>query len=120
MLVGLTGIGATRRSQSNIHNDVVNGWIKELYSCLSKLNPIQMRMVFNSNDGNWITDIQDKPGTLQITWPVEEGYTTGGVLSFAGAFTSFDFGSADIEGRVEGASVFMPNGKPTFTAGTHP
>lgn len=84
------------------------------------LNIFQIRIVANTNDVTWISNLQALPGTIAITWPPESGYSTGGTLSFSGAFTNITFGAADIESRVEGEMTCAPKGQPTVTPGTHP
>lgn len=113
-------MGATRRSVDNPNNDSASGWITTLYSCLAKLKPFGVRFVFNTNLTLWITNIVAKKGTFAIVWPLEDGYSTGGTLSFSGAFTDFTFGAADIESRVDGEAIITPSGIPTAAAGTTP
>lgn len=64
--------------------------------------------------------MQAKVGSFAITWPLEAGYSTGGALAFAGAYTDFTFGAADIESRCDGEFIITPSGMPTVTPGTHP
>lgn len=118
MITGLTGMGASRRSVPNIHNDVADGWIKKLYSCLVNPKPFTVRVVFASNDEDWVDQMSEAPGLWTIGWPVEEGYTTGGSIDFVAAIVDKTFGSPDIEGRVEGDLTLDPSGKPEITAGT--
>lgn len=120
MLTGISGLGASRKTVDNVHNSNVGNWIDVLYSCLSKLRPFRVSVVTDTNSGQWITDIQAPATGLQITWPTEPAYTTGGALFFNGAVTDVDFGAADLESRVEGSFTITPKGKPTVTAGTHP
>lgn len=117
-IVGLSNIGYTVASQPNIHNDVEDNWIEHLFSCLAALNAVTCRLVTNTNDADWDDEALEAPGTWEITWPVEEGFTTGGSISFKGKIVSRSFGSPDIQGRIEGDITIQPSGKPTLTAGT--
>lgn len=79
-----------------------------------------MRFVVNTNDATWLTSIQGAPNWMQILWPAEQGYSTGGQLLLFGGMTDIDFGFADIESRVEGSAVFGIKGQPYVVPGTHP
>lgn len=120
LITSMTGLGADRKAVENIHNSLVNLWGQRLFSCIAMMRTFSVGIVFDSNDVVWITNLQALPGVITITWPAETSYTTGGAITFTGAITSFSFGAADIEGRVEGSLTISPSGKPTVTAGTHP
>jgi hypothetical protein len=114
----LSNLGYSVASQPNIHNDVDNNWIEQLFSCLAMLNPVTVGIVTNTNDTAWDEEALEAVGTWAITWPVEAGYTTGGTISFKGKVTSRTFGATDIQGRVEGEITITPTGAPTLAAGT--
>ncbi len=119
LLTGLNGFGANRKSVDNIYNGVPDGWSQRLYSCIAMLKTFQIRVVTDTNSIVWITAIKALPGTVSFTLPIEDGYTTGAVISFKGAIVDIDvLGAPDIESRVEGSITIAPSGKPTHTAGT--
>ena len=111
-IIGISGLGANRKAIENVHNSLPSNWIQVLYSCLARLKPFQVRYVIDTNSAQWITDIQATASGIQILWPAEFSYTTGGGLLMLGAMTDVDFGFADIESRVEGTMIWTPSGKP--------
>lgn len=119
-ITGITGMGAERVSVPNVHNDVASGWIETLVSCLRSLKPFRISVVHDTNGVQWITWLTQLMSTLAITWPLESGYSTGGVTSFQAAVTDYTFGSADIQGRINAEMTITPSGIPTVTSGTHP
>lgn len=119
LVTGISGLGATRKAVDNVHNSLVANWIDVLYSCLAKLKPFRVSTVTDTNSAAWVADIQAAPTGIQITWPAEPAYSTGGALFFPGAVTDVDFGAADIESRVEGSFTITPKGQPTVAPGTH-
>lgn len=118
--MGITGLGASRKAVDNVHNSLVGNWMDVLYSCVARPKPFRITTVTDTNSGAWITDIQAPATSMQILWPAESDYTTGGILLWNGAITDVDFGAADIESRVEGGFTFTPKGLPYVTPGTHP
>lgn len=119
MVTRITNLGASRKIMPNIHNSLPSNWITTLVSCLAGLKPFSVGIVFNTNDLGWIQQMQDINKLVSIGWPVEVGYSTGGVLTFLGAFSDFTFGASDIEGRIEGEITISPSGPPTVTPGAH-
>ena len=114
----MTGLGADRKAVPNVHNDVVGGWIEKLISCLQEMKPFRVSVVHDTNGTQWKTWITQLMGVMAITWPVEKGYTTGGLMAFNAAVTDYTFGSPDIEGRINAEMTITPSGQPTITAGT--
>lgn len=119
-ITGMTGLGADRKAVPNVHNDVTSGWIEKLISCLQEMKPFRVSVVHDSNGTQWKTWISQLLGVMAITWPIERGYTTGGVMSFQAAVTDYTFGSPDIEGRVNAEMTITPSGEPIIAAGAHP
>lgn len=119
MITGITGLGASRAAVENKHNSMVNNWMDMLYSCIARAKPFRISVVTDTNSAQYLTDIQGPPSWSQIQWPAEPAYSSGGQLIHQGAITDVDFGSADLEGRVEGSFTFTPKGQPGVVAGTH-
>lgn len=122
MITGLSNIGMTRKTVENIHNDVTNGVADVLASCIRINKPIRISAVCNTNSSTWLTEMAlanniNTPFT--ISWPPEQGFTTGGTISWARAFlTDYTCGSPDIEGRINCEFTITPSGLPTITAGS--
>ncbi len=81
------------------------------------MKPFNVRNVTDTNSADWIEDIQAAPAWMQILWPAEEGYSSGGQLLIKGGLTSVDYGFADIESRVEGSFIYTPTRKPIILPG---
>ena len=113
-------MGGDRIAVPNVHNDNASGWAEVLLSCVKTLKPFRISVVHDTNGSQWITWLGQALSTLTITWPVEKGYTTGGVISFLGGVTDYTFGSPDIQARINAELTITPSGAPTVTAGTHP
>lgn len=117
-ITGLTGMGAERVSVPNIHNDVENGWCEQLFSCIRMMKPFRVSIVHGTNSTQWKTWLEQGPQLMAIVWPVETGYTTGGVNEFQAGLTDYTYGSADIQGRINAEMTITPSGEPTITPGT--
>lgn len=117
-ITSCSGFGASRQAVPNIHNDVTNGWSEVLLSCIRTMKPFRIGVVFKSNSTDWKTFLTQGLKTLAITWPVEDGYTTGAVASFSAGVTDFEAGAGDIESRVNATFTITPSGEPTITPGT--
>lgn len=111
-------MGADRMAIPNIHNDLTAGWIQYLISCLQTMKPFRVSVVHDTNGQQWVTWITQYLSQISITWPIEQGYTTGGVIAFQGAVTDYTFGSPDIQGRINAEMTITCSGAPTITAGT--
>lgn len=104
----------------NIHNDLTSGWAQVLLSCIKSLKPFRVSVVHDTNGSQWLTWLQQKLTTMSITWPVEQGYSTGGVFSGLAGVTDYTFGSPDIQGRINAEMTITPSGVWTVTPGTNP
>lgn len=117
LITGCTNMGAERASVPNIHNDVIGGWADVLYSCIVRNKPFRLTFVFKTNDATWIANMKVVSNFI-ITWPIVQGFTTGGTLSWAKCgITDYMFGSPDIEGRINAEATFTPAGLPVVVAG---
>lgn len=117
-ITGLTGFGGERIAVDNIHNDLPNGWTQRLLSCIKSLKPFRISVVHDSNSEDWKDLLEQELKEMSIVWPVEGGYTTGGVYAFDGAVTDYTCGSGDIQSRVNGEFTITPSGEPEITPGT--
>lgn len=124
MITGVTGIGMERRAIENVHNDDASGVADVLFSCIRRNKPFRISAVCNTNDATWLSNMalaNSSNVPVSVTWPVEEGYSTGGTITWARAgLTDYTAGSPDIEGRVMCEFTIHPAGLPTIAAGTHP
>jgi len=116
-ITGITGLGADRKAVQNIHNDLTNGWVEKLISCIKELKPFSISLVHDTNGSTWKDLITQSIGAFAITWPVEEGFVSGGELSFLAAITDYTFGAPDIESRINATMTITPSGEPTITTG---
>lgn len=116
----MTGLGGERLGVPNVHNDLTSGWAEVLLSCIKTMKPFRVSLVHDTNGSQWITWLTQSLGAIAITWPIEKGYSTGGVASFLGGVTDYTFGSPDIQGRINAELTLTPSGMPTITAGTSP
>lgn len=116
-ITGLTGLGADRKAVQNIHNDLTNGWVEKLISCIKELKPFSISLVHDTNGSDWKTLITQSIGAFAITWPTEQGFVSGGELSFNAAVTDYTFGAPDIESRINATMTVTPSGEPTITSG---
>lgn len=117
-ITSCSGFGASRQAVPNIHNDVTGGWAEVLMSCIRMMKPFRVGIVHQSNSTSWKTLLTQAMSTFAITWPIEDGYTTGAVYSFKAAVTDYEAGAGDIESRVNAMFTITPSGEPTITAGT--
>lgn len=121
-LLDISAIGATRISvpapHQNLTLDATTGvrWVPKLFSCLANSKPFRITAVFSGNN-DWTTIFKDLKA-ITITWPPEQGYSTGGTLSWPKAgVVDFDMG-VGLESRAIKSIVIDPAGIPDVTAGT--
>lgn len=117
-ITGCTGFGASRQAVPNIHNDLTNGWAEQLLSCIKMMKPFRITVVHETNVTTWKDNIEAPLRDLAITWPVEDGFTTGAVYSFSAAVTDYEAGAPDIESRVNASMTVTISGEVTITPGT--
>lgn len=117
-ITGLTGLGADRKAVQNIHNDLTNGWVEKLISCIKEMKPFSISIVHDTSGSQWKTWISQTMGDFSITWPAEKGFSTGGLMTFDAAITDYTFGAPDIESRVNATMTITPSGEPTIVSGT--
>ena len=122
MITGVSNVGMTRKHMDNIHNDVAGGVADALFSCIRLNKPIRISGVCDTNSAVWLSQmaLTNSINTpFSITWPPEEGYTTGGSIAWTrSGLVDVSYGSPDIEGRINVEFTVQPAKLPTITAGT--
>lgn len=118
-IVNVDGVGFERRAIENAHNSLTNNWVEVLLSCLKRPKPVRLGLVFNSNDDSWLDRIDTaKPEDFAISFPIEDGYTTGAVWEMKAGLTDFSAGGGGLEERLVASCMFAVSGEITITKGT--
>lgn len=115
-ILGLSGLGASRRAVDAVSNEDAGGFAPVIYSCIRRMKPFRVTIVFNSNQ-DWKTALGAAAATWTITWPVESGYSTGATLACTVGMTDITIG-ATLEDRILAEVELTPSGAPTITAGS--
>lgn len=121
-LLDIRGIGVMRSALPSAHQgmttDATSGvkWTEFLFSCIATVKPFVISVVFDGNF-NWQTILKNVQA-LTLTWPVQDGYTTGATLGWEKAgVVDYEIGGT-FESRPIVNITIQPSGKPTITAGT--
>lgn len=121
-LLDVRGIGAMRAALPSAHQNLTKDntsgmkWVDFLYSCIATCKPFVISCVFNGNY-NWQLVFKELDA-LTLTWPVQDGFTTGGTLGWDKAgVVDWEIGGT-FESRPIVNITIQPSGKPTITSGT--
>lgn len=115
-IIGLSGLGGTRRAVDVSTNADAGGWGRVIFSCIRRGKPFRCTIAFNSNQ-NWITPLGAAAASWVITWPAESGYTNGATLTWSVGMTDFTVGGM-LEDRILAEVELTPSGAPAIAVGT--
>lgn len=115
-LLDLSELGATRTAVDATTNSDAGGWGKILLSCIARLKPFRVTIAYQG-DLDWKTAIKAALAELTITWPIEDGFTTGHSIAFDCGLTDISVGG-QLEQRTLANLTITPSGEPTIEEGT--
>ncbi len=115
-LLDVSEIGATRASVDATTNSNAGSWGKVLLSCIARLKPFRATIAYEGNL-DWKTAIKAAIAAMTITWPVEDGFSTGHKLIMDVGLTDIGIGG-QLEQRTLANLTITPSGTPTITPGT--
>lgn len=115
-IIGLSGLGGSRRAVDVSTNADAGGWGRVIFSCLRRAKPFRVTIAFNSNQ-NWTTPLGASPTTWTITWPVESGYSSAATTAMSVGMTDFTMGGM-LEERQLAEVELTPSGAITVTPGS--
>lgn len=115
-LLGISGLGASRRVIDMTDGDSTDLWGEFLGSCIARMKPFRVQLKFLSSY-NWVPLLQGSASNLAIAWPVAGGFSTASGLAFDAFVSDVDI-SGELESRMTQMYEIQPTGKPVVTAGT--